>query len=143
MGKSHRVGVVAGPAVRICRHLAVAARHRRTARVAKPGARRRPAALGKARESDEPGICAAAGGHLLDASGAVLRKQTRAGPGESRVALAAPGYHDDTRSESADFLPVRRDVPEPGGTGRSRQAGPGGATDPARHPSESGLLAPV
>ncbi len=34
----------------------------------------RSAALEKARQSDEPGIRAAAGGHLLDASGAILRK---------------------------------------------------------------------
>src|SRR5260370_8151468 len=136
------MGVAAGPAVWICRHLAAAARHRRAARIVKPGARRRPAALRKTRQSDEPGICAAARGHLLDARGAILRKQTRARPDESRVALAASGYYDDARSESADFLPFRRNVSKPGGTGGRRPAAPGGATYPTPHPNQDSLTHP-
>jgi len=75
----------------------------------------------KTRESNEPGICATARGHLLDARGAVLRKQTRARPGKSRVALAASGHYDNARSESIDLLPFRRNLSQPGspaGAGR-------------------------
>jgi len=75
--------------------------------------------------------CAANGGHLLDARGAVLRQQACARASESRNAVAAAGCHDNPGSEFDRCLPVRRDVSQPSASGRRRKAGPGGRADPA------------
>ena len=54
---------------------------------------------------------AVTGGCVLDARGAVLRRQTHARQARLGAALAAAGHSDHARSQSASSVPVWLDVP--------------------------------
>src|SRR4029077_10505494 len=99
--------------------------------------------LGSDAAIHEPRIRAAAGGFVLDAGSAVLRRQQQEGGSETGPALAAARHYDDARSEFDSGVPVWVNVSS---RAASAWRGPAGSRDRiARtgNQGESGILADV